>query len=176
MPSCGNSLPFASTTAMQAQPANSKAMNHPATLDVALIAFMLMPWVSVRLLLIYYSRKEMNRSVWGSCIRAVWLQHSLLKSKTQRQRCDLGAAQQSPQSLSQHWTEAGPEQTSLSRDHVLLYCLLKCQLNITFSICIYLRNQMYVLLWYSKAAFKLICSSWWHFPLECWPSVPPAHW
>lgn len=39
MPSCGNSLPFASTTARQAQPANSKAMNHPATLDVDLIAF-----------------------------------------------------------------------------------------------------------------------------------------
>lgn len=105
----------------------------------------------------------------------IGLQHSFLKSKTQRQRCDLGAAQQSPQSLGEHWTEAGPEQTSLSRDHVLLYCLLKCQLNITFSICIYLRNQMFVLLvvfkGYLQADLQLMMTG---FPGECWPSVPAA--
>lgn len=55
MASRGCSLPFASRTAMQAQPENSKAIIHPTTLDVALIAFMLMPWMLARFLLIYSS-------------------------------------------------------------------------------------------------------------------------
>lgn len=54
----GYSIPFASRTAMQAKPANSKAMNHRAMLDVALMTFMLMPWMLARFLLIYSSLRR----------------------------------------------------------------------------------------------------------------------